>query len=294
MSGQEDEAQRRQPLLFGVIGGLIGVVIALAVGLYVLLGGPGTGTPTLAPSQAAQASNDVTAGPSIAPGSLEPTGLPVETAAATEALTPAPATEGPTAGPSANPSASASTKPVIVTWVTPAYEDCTGSTAGMIHVSWSVENATGVTISIDGPGIYDSYPGTSGETDLPYGCEQDPLKHTYTLKTTGSAGGFWVSSTKTVRTRAPSIVSFTIPSHASCAMASGTVMINFSYEIKYATGIRLGIGGIVYGDYGGKTGGPISVPYDCSKASQVFKIQTTGGYGTAATRSITVYRQLPI
>ncbi len=60
-------------------------------------------------------------------------------------------------------------------------------------MTWSVRNATGITISIDPPGgLYDSY-GPSGATDqqndeVPFTCSTSPLQHTYYFTTTGGTG----------------------------------------------------------------------------------------------------------
>ena len=60
-------------------------------------------------------------------------------------------------------------------------------------MTWSVRNATGITISIDNPdGIFDSY-GPSGATDqqsdkVPFSCSKSPLEHMYFFTTTGGTG----------------------------------------------------------------------------------------------------------
>ena len=61
-------------------------------------------------------------------------------------------------------------------------------------VSWHVTGATGVTLSVDGPGLYGSY-GPTGSQEFNFGCG-GPVgsteTHTYTLTTTG---GITVSKT---------------------------------------------------------------------------------------------------
>jgi hypothetical protein len=49
-----------------------------------------------------------------------------------------------------------------------------------------VVRATGVTISIDGPGIYDRYNDTTGSALVPFACNGD--SHTYLLTTVGGVG----------------------------------------------------------------------------------------------------------
>jgi hypothetical protein len=264
MSGSEGSPARQgQPLLLVLAGVLVGAGLALVAGL-VLFSGSGP-TASASPGPSLTASFEL---PSAIPSPSELASTPPETTAPTAAPT-----AGPTPGPTAN------TNPAIVTWQVPTYEDCTGSTAGMVHVEWSIKRATGVTISIDGPGIYDSYPGTSGSVDLPYGCSTDVLKHTYTLKTTGGTGPA-ASSTKTIRTRPPEVLSFVMPNLANCAAMSGTTFVAVSYEIRAATGIELWRGSQLYATYSGKTSSDgLTVPYDCTKSEVNYKIVTTGGYG---------------
>jgi hypothetical protein len=203
-------------------------------------------------------------------------------------VTAPPATPKPTKTPAPTPTPN--TNPVIVVFDTPKQEDCTNGTANSIHVSWTIKRATGVTISIDGPGIYDSYAGASGSVDLPYGCDMTVLKHTYTLKTVGGTGPA-DSETHTVRTRAASIEGFDLNPVTGCpADNSGSATVRFSYTVRAATGVELFLDGTIYGTYSGKVAGPIPIPYDCSKASITFKLVTTGGYGPAASKSIVLER----
>jgi hypothetical protein len=79
---------------------------------------------------------------------------------------------------------------------------------------------------------------------------------------------------------------------ASCPAESGSLGLALSYEIVAATGAELKRDGAIYSTYGGKTGDDI-VQYDCTKASQTFRLTTTGGYGDAATMKVKVTRALP-
>jgi hypothetical protein len=74
--------------------------------------------------------------------------------------------------------------PVINSFTTPENIDCHNGNSQMFTASWSTSNATKVTISIDGPGIYDTY-GPSGETSLPFSCSSS---HTFLLTATSSDG----------------------------------------------------------------------------------------------------------
>jgi hypothetical protein len=59
--------------------------------------------------------------------------------------------------------------PVIDSFDTPEDIDCHNGDVQSFTASWTTTNATHVTISIDGPGIYDEY-GPDGEADLPFSC----------------------------------------------------------------------------------------------------------------------------
>lgn len=280
MAGADGGAGRREPLLLGVTGALIGVGLAVALLLFGGFGEDGApvGGSALPSSLAAR---------STAPS---PTLVAVATAAPSADVTAAPATAAPpTAAPTAapRPTPTPNTDPVIVTWEVPKQEDCTASTGGMIHVSWVVKRASGVSISIDGPGIYDSYAGLTGEADLPFGCDASNLDHTYTLTTIGGTGPA-DTSTKTVRTRAPSVVSFTM-GEPDCGPGETFVGIGMSFEVRAATGAELRRDGALYSTYSTKATDDI-VQYDCSKDSQVWMLTTTGGYGDPASDSVTVSR----
>ena len=280
--GDSDGGGSGLPRLAFSAGIGIGAALLLFLGV-VMLGGSPSASPTPAsalgsPSPGASLDSGTpgpsdSGAPSIVPATLEPTLAPT-----------APPTAPPTAAPTAAPTPN--TNPQIVTWDVPTLEDCTNSTKGMIHVKWSVKNATGVTISIDGPGIYDSY-GKSGEIDLPYGCDHVVLKHTYTLRTTGGTGPAAVS-TKTVKTRAPSIVSFTVDA-PDCSGGDPSVGVSMGYEIRAATGVTLYRDGVEYTSYNVKKSGDI-ILYDCSKTYQTFRIVTYGGFGKEASKTITVYK----
>jgi len=109
-------------------------------------------------------------------------------ASATPQPTQAPATPTPTAVPTQE-----STAPGFASFSAPHTVACNGQAVIYPHMTWSVRNATGVTISIDTPGgIYDTY-GPSGATDrqsdmVPFACSKTPLQHTYYFTTVGGSG----------------------------------------------------------------------------------------------------------
>ncbi len=274
----------RGPLLYGLIAVLIGVGGAALLALTLGTGGSPVG---------ATASPTITA---VGSGSPSPLESPLASLPTPSLVASLPPTAGPVATPSATPQAATprptatpNTSPTILAFEAPKTEDCTNSTAGTITVSWQIANATGVSISIDGPGIYDSYPGTAGTIDLPFGCSQQQLSHTYTLRTTGGSGTA-DKLTRTVTTKAPKVKVFTLAA-PDCNAPSGSVGIALTYEVVAATGAQLKIDGAIYANYNGKTSSPgLTIPYDCTKASQTFVLTTTGGYGQADKQKIVLER----
>jgi cytoskeletal protein RodZ len=81
--------------------------------------------------------------------------------------------------------------PVINNFTVPATADCTLPSPVQLSVSWNASDATEVSISIDGPGVYKTYPGGSGADAVPFSC---PGPHTYLLTAKGPGG----TATKTV------------------------------------------------------------------------------------------------
>jgi hypothetical protein len=77
-----------------------------------------------------------------------------------------------------------SPNPVINSFSTPDNIDCHNGNLQNFTASWSTTNATKVTISIDGPGIYDTYPA-NGSTSLPFNCSSS---HSFLLTAYGANG----------------------------------------------------------------------------------------------------------
>jgi hypothetical protein len=160
----------------------VGVVLALVIVVlvFLLLRKPTT------PVVGVQANPSVSAGPTATPAPSTP-----------------PPTEAPTATPTPTP-----TPPTTAAFVSlnaPQHINCNGQSTVHPHMTWSVVNATGITISIDLPGgVFDTY-GTSGATDqqddpVPFSCSGS-FKHTYYFATVGSVGP--VSNRKVVITATP-------------------------------------------------------------------------------------------
>ena len=286
MTGTDDGAAPRQEPLLWVTGALLGVGLAVALLMFGVFGSSDD-------PAGASASPSLRPGQSVAPSpSLVAIASPLPSVGGTVAPATALPTAAPTAAPTKTPkpTPTPNTDAVIVTWDVPRQEDCTGTTAGQIHVSWTVKRATGVSISIDGPGIYDTYAGLTGEVDLPYGCDFTVLQHTYTLRTIGGTGTADRLS-RTVRTRAPSITSFSVGSPACVEGGDDFTGVNMSYEVRAATGAQLKRDGEVYANYTTKAADDI-VMFDCREESQLFRLTTTGGYGDPATQAIRVNNPL--
>jgi hypothetical protein len=143
-----------------------------------------------------------------------------------------------------------------------------------------------VTLAIDGPGIYDSYQGTSGAVDVPFACSHQQLTHTYTLTTTGGSGP--AATVKRTVTAAKAQIKTFVLGQPDCQSGA----ITFTYEVVAATGVELdyNTNGAVYGTYAGKKSS-IVIQFDCSKGQQTFVLKTTGGYGPQATKQRTVSPQ---
>jgi len=152
-----------------VLGGALALLVVLVLGgtIVLLRGGA-------APSAWPGASPNASA-------SAPTLGTPSATAAAPTA---APTSTTVPAG--ATPPPAGVRPPRIRFFVGPEGIECADpSHSGFIHVRWEVRNVTGVTISIDGPGIYEDYEGLTGEDDLPFSCSQS---HRYLLTTVGGNG----------------------------------------------------------------------------------------------------------
>jgi hypothetical protein len=143
------------------------IVLVIAVVIFLLLQKPKQVTPVAVIGTSPSASAAAT--PTAVPVTLPPTVAP----------TPTPRPRG--------------TSPAFASFNAPRKVACNGQSVIDPHMTWSVVNATGITISIDTPdGIYDSY-GTSGATDqqsdpVPFACSKTPLEHMYFFTTTGGTG----------------------------------------------------------------------------------------------------------
>lgn len=303
--GDDRQARSRGPL-YAVIAVVVGVAGAIIFGLS--SGGGTSAGASASPQAIAVVSPAPSNAGSVLPGSSDAAATPdagsappvasldpSPTTAATPSPTPKP-TARPTLQPTPRPSATPNTNPAFVTLTVPKTEDCTGGTAGTIHLSWSIRNATGVTLAIDGGGLYDTYPGTSNAVDVPFACSQQQLSHTYTFTTTGGTGPA-ARFKRTVTTAKAQIKTFRLGPAvcpAKSASAGVTVSITVQYEIVAATGITLDRDGTRQFALPGKTSSSgLKVTYNCTQNDQLFVLTTTGGYGSEAVRSINVVAQRP-
>lgn len=135
----------------------------------------------------------------IAPTSTAPltTGAP---SPAPVTLPAAPTTAAPTTAPPTTtpPTTPPTTAPAltITAFTTPATVSCANplDQTPYLPISWTVQHAVKVTISIDGPGIYTSHTGESGAGTFPFACAGP---HTYLL-TAYDAANHTVTKTVTI------------------------------------------------------------------------------------------------
>jgi hypothetical protein len=155
-----------------VISGLLLILVAL-LGVAFLFGRC---------DRAATPTSSATDQPAAAELSGTPPATPTPAAATQAPAAPAAPTQRPPAPPQGQ---------TIVSFTIPATVRCAPGQTGMVHLAWSTANATGVTISIDGPGKYGDY-AASGAGDFPFACSE--TQHTYQITTQGTGS----PATKTV------------------------------------------------------------------------------------------------
>jgi hypothetical protein len=193
--------RRWLPALMLVLGAGIGIGVALLATSgddsgTAVLGETATSTTvsttssTAVPTTASPAPTTVAPTTTAAPSATTRTSAAPVTAAP---VTAAPATAAPT---TAAPATTAPTTLAITSFKTSASViNCTTNAPNpvqpVITLTWTTLNATKVDLSIDGPGIYDSY-GPQGSVQVNVPC--DGQKHTYTI-TAHSAQGQKISAT---------------------------------------------------------------------------------------------------
>jgi len=143
--------------LTAVLGVLV-LALVVVVAFLVVRGSQGSGQPLSAATAVTQ--------PTSSAPSPTPTAAPPTAVNATASPVPAP------------------TGQTILTFVVPQTVKCDAAnqTTPSVHLTWTTAKATGVTISIDGPGKFADYPA-NGSADLPFACPR--AQHTYLLTTRG-------------------------------------------------------------------------------------------------------------
>jgi hypothetical protein len=152
-------------------------------------------------------SNGTTPGssPDTSPGSSSPsTARP--SASPNPTATPSPPPSSPTqAGQSPVSTAGGPTSPLVVN--APPPPNCLLSEAPPfggpkpstpnpdVTISWTTPNATSVDVSVDGPGVYKTYPGSKGSDEFPFVC---PGPHTYVI-TAHEPNGVTPTKTLTIK-----------------------------------------------------------------------------------------------
>ncbi len=185
-----DPTARRQPAIVTTRRAVRPTLAVLAVALSGLLAACGAsgGSDTAAPSSTTAASASTTVAAADASSTTAPAAGSVPSVPAAGSGSGS-VTAAPTTPPA--PTTPSSPVPVITSFVTPDSIDCHNGMAQMFTASWSVANATKVTISIDGPGIYKTYAATDSDS-FPFGCQSS---HTYLLTAYGADGK---TATKTI------------------------------------------------------------------------------------------------
>lgn len=120
----------------------------------------------------------------------DPTTAPTVETVLTPSASP---TAVPTTEPTSAPTSKPPSGPHIVYFRIKTQPRCTTSGPGGTFpgngptLEWKVVGATQVTLSIDGPGLFDTYPA-EGSEELPFGCDGpvgSTSKHTYFLTLVG-------------------------------------------------------------------------------------------------------------
>lgn len=147
------------------------------LGVVALLAGLGAGALTAAltgntdRSPASVGTTSTTAAPSASTPSSTTTSSTTTSSTTTSSTT-----------TTSTPATTTTTTPVpaFTSVSVPSTADC--EETPLIGVSWRAAHATGVTISIDGSGIFGTYPA-SGSAQVPFSC--GPASHRYTFSTQG-------------------------------------------------------------------------------------------------------------
>ena len=218
--------------------------------------------------------------PTIGPASLLPTAQATDPAMTTAPTTPEPGATVAPATPTATPTAPATPRPPrIRSFEYPRNLDCNvDPEPSTVHLEWNIARGSGVTISIDGPGVYDSYDGRIGSADVPFSCSEP--RHTYLLTTVGGDGPADTQEV-TIRRARPRVISFDLIE--DCEAPDERV---FEWEVDNAMSVEISIDNSMFGSYMMREG-QAALPFDCSVASEItYTLETIATYGPQATREL--------
>lgn len=191
-----------------VAGAGIGAVAVASSGGLAPVSASASGRPAVAAAASSVGSNlgrSVEPGDPATPDDEPPASVPVSIIVSptvtrvpvpeTVPTTAPPTTASPTTAPPATtPPTTTTTPPTTMPTTTPAFTsisapasaDCpTPDSDAAISFSWTATNATKVTLSIDGPGVYRTYAGASGSETVTFPCS---ASHTYLFTAHGSNG----------------------------------------------------------------------------------------------------------
>ena len=221
--------------------------------------------------------------PTIPTATLAPTATTAATASPSPVATPVPTatasplpvkTPRPTNSPTQHPTPRAGAFKEVAG---PTGIDCNyGPMPAMVQIKWTIVRATGVTLSIDEGGLYDSYAGTSGTIDAPFACG-DP-GHVYVLETTGGVGAPDRAELHVERAK-PLVQAFFGPTISSNGPCNQVFHVSLHYAVINATGASIQSNGQVLGTYNGQEN-DVMVDFDCRNTdSQKYTLTTLATYG---------------
>ncbi len=166
------DAARRRRRRRAIIGGLGALAVVLVIVVAVLLVTRDEGSET---ASSASATTTTTAASSTTTSGASSTTTASSATTTSNATTTSTATNAPTVTLTANPTSIACPAANVSTTLPPT----------TVALTWTSTNATGVDLSVDGGGLYNSY-GPNGNATLNVPC--DGNTHTYTATAKGTNG----------------------------------------------------------------------------------------------------------
>ena len=193
----EPDSSRRWRIIAAVLA-VLGVVLAIVL-ILVLTDDDDTNVSTTSNKNSTSTSSLTSTTSTTVPTSAPPPSTPATSSGGGGTSPTAPTTPA-TGGTTATTTPAG---PVITSYTAnptdiacPAPDVSTTLPTPMVTLTWTTQNATGVDISVDGPGVYGSY-GPNGNTQISVPC--NGATHTYQLTAHGT-GGQTASQTRSVAT----------------------------------------------------------------------------------------------